>query len=209
MGNQEHWETIYRQKGPSEVSWYRPHLEHSLRFIKESGVGTTGEIIDIGGGTSTLVDDLIGHGYQNVTVLDLSAGAIDRAKDRLGPRAAEASWIVGDVTEISLPRHRFDFWHDRAVFHFLIDEDSRHRYVEAVRHALKPNGHIVVATFGLAGPERCSGLPVVRYSADGIHSQFGSDFRKVGAERELHHTPWGAVQEFVYCYCRMTLHRQG
>jgi len=203
VGNQEHWETIYGQKSPSEVSWYRPHLEHSLRFIEESGVGIAGEIIDVGGGASTLVDDLLGRGYRNITVLDLSAAAIDRARERLGARATEVTWMVGDVTEIDLPRHRYDFWHDRAVFHFLTDEESRCRYVDAVRHALKPNGHIVVATFGPEGPERCSGLPVVRYSAEGIHGQFGDDFRRVGTGREIHHTPWGSEQEFVYCYCRM------
>jgi SAM-dependent methyltransferase len=203
VGKQQHWETIYRQNGPGEMSWYRPHLEHSLRFIEESGVGTTGEIIDVGGGAATLVDDLLMLGYRNLTVLDLSAAAIEQDRRRLGARAAEVTWIVGDVTQIELPRHRYDFWHDRAVFHFLIDEESRRRYVEAVRHALKPNGHIVVATFGPEGPEKCSGLPVVRYSAEGIHDQFGHDFRKVGADHEIHHTPRGSEQEFVYCYCRM------
>jgi SAM-dependent methyltransferase len=203
VDKQEHWETIYRQKGPAEVSWYRPHLEHSLRFIEESGVGKAAEIIDVGGGASTLVDDLLGRGYRNLTVLDLSAAAIDQDRERLGDRAAEVTWIVGDVMEIDLPRHRYDFWHDRAVFHFLTDEGSRQRYVEAVRHALKPNGHIVVATFGPEGPERCSGLPVIRYDAEGIHDQFGDDFRKVGSDQEIHHTPWGTEQEFVYCYCRM------
>jgi SAM-dependent methyltransferase len=203
VSKQNHWETIYREKSPSEVSWYRPHLEHSLRFIEESGVGKAAEIIDVGGGASTLVDDLLGRGYRNLTVLDLSAAAIAQDRERLGARAAEVTWIVGDVMQVELPRHRYDFWHDRAVFHFLTDEESRHRYVEAVRHALKPNGHIVVATFGPEGPERCSGLPVVRYDAEGIHDQFGDDFRKVGTDQEIHHTPWGTEQEFVYCYCRM------
>jgi SAM-dependent methyltransferase len=203
VGKQQHWETIYRQKGAAEVSWYRPHLEHSLRFIEDSGIGATGEIIDVGGGASTLVDDLLERGYRNLTVLDLSAAAIDEVRERLGARAPQVTWLVGDVTKIDLPRHRYDFWHDRAVFHFLTDEDSRRRYVKAVRHALKPNGHIVVATYGPEGPEKCSGLPVVRYSPEGIHDQFGDDFRKVGSDHEIHRTPWGTEQEFVYCYCRM------
>ena len=112
-------------------------------------------------------------------------------------------WLVGDITEVGLPEHHYDFWHDRAVFHFLTDDTARQRYVSAVRHALKPGGHIVVATFGPEGPERCSGLPVARYSPEGIHDQFGGEFRKVGSDHEVHHTPWGGEQEFVYCYCRL------
>jgi SAM-dependent methyltransferase len=113
------------------------------------------------------------------------------------------AWVVGDVTEIALPEHRFDLWHDRAVFHFLTEPAARGRYVDAVRRALKPNGYIIVATFGPEGPERCSGLPIARYSADGLHREFGDRFTKVGSETEIHQTPWGAEQEFVYCYCRM------
>jgi ubiquinone/menaquinone biosynthesis C-methylase UbiE len=149
------------------------------------------------------VDDLLARGYEGVTVLDLSATAIEEARKRLGSRAASVRWIVGDVTEVTLPEHEFDFWHDRAVFHFLTDEAARARYVATVRRALKPNGHVVVATFGLHGPEKCSGLPVARYDAEGIHGQFGDEFQKVGGDEELHLTPWGSEQEFVYCYCRM------
>ncbi len=203
MSKREHWEGIYQRKGSDEVSWYRPHLDCSLRFIDDAQLPLTASILDVGGGTSTLVDDLLDRGYRSVTVLDLSASAIDVAKQRLGERAATVTWLVGDVTEIALPEQQFDFWHDRAVFHFLTDEAARGRYVAAVRRALKPNGHIVVATFGTSGPDRCSGLPVVRYSAEGIHEQFGTAFRKVGGDTEIHHTPWGNEQEFVYCYCRM------
>jgi SAM-dependent methyltransferase len=199
----DHWEAIYQRKGPDEVSWYRPHLDHSLHLIEEAVLATTAPILDVGGGASTLVDDLLDRGYRNVTVLDLSAKAIALAKERLGARAATVHWLVGDVTELELPRHHFEFWHDRAVFHFLTEEAARRRYVAAVRHALKPNGHILVATFGPSGPDRCSGLPVARYSAEGIHDQFGSEFRKVGGSTEIHQTPWGGEQEFVYCYCRL------
>ena len=175
-----------------------------MLFIDQAALHPDAAIIDVGGGASTLVDDLLARGYRNVTVLDLSEAAIAQAKSRLGPNAAAVSWLVGDITEVGLPEHHYDFWHDRAVFHFLTDEDLRHRYVSAVRHALKPGGHIVVATFGPEGPERCSGLPVVRYSPEGIHDQFGGQFMKVGDDSEVHHTPGGSEQEFVYCYCRLT-----
>lgn len=199
----EHWESVYQRRAADEVSWYRPHLERSLRFIEGAGLDKSAAILDVGGGNSTLVDDLLDRGYRNVTVLDLSPSAIDQARQRLGARSADVTWLVGDITAMELPEHHYDFWHDRAVFHFLTDEASRQRYVAAVRRALKPNGHVVIATFGPSGPEKCSGLPVVRYSAEGIHDEFGDEFRKVRGEEETHHTPWGAEQEFVYCYCRM------
>lgn len=203
MPEREHWDAIYRRKGPDGFSWYRPHLDRSLRFIEQAGLPKTASILDVGGGSSTFIDDLLDRGFDHVTVLDLSASAIDTARVRLGPRAGGVTWVVGDITEIALPEHVYDFWHDRAVFHFLTEEEARRKYVAAVRRALKPNGHVVVATFGPSGPDECSGLPVARYSAEGIHSQFGGQFRKVGSDTELHRTPWGSEQEFVYCYCRM------
>jgi len=203
MAEQEHWEELHGKKTPFEVSWYRPHLDRSLAFVQRARLSPDSAILDVGGGSSTLADDLLDRGHTDITVLDISERAIDQAKLRLGARADRVRWIVGNITTADLPEQRFDFWHDRAVFHFLTDEAARGRYVAAVRHALKPNGHIVVATFGPEGPERCSGLPVARYSADGIHAQFGREFRKIGSEREIHTTPWGAEQEFVYCYCRM------
>ncbi len=203
MDRQQHWERIHGAKAPADVSWYRPHLERSLAFIEGAGLARNARIIDVGGGASTLVDDLLDRGYDDVTVLDISSAAIDRAKERLGARANAVTWLVGDITTIELPKHRYDFWHDRAVFHFLTDPEARLRYTAAVRRSLKIDGHIVVATFGPSGPEKCSGLDVVRYSADGLHEQFGGQFRKVGSCTEFHTTPWGAEQEFMYCYCRM------
>lgn len=202
-GAREHWETVYQRKAPGDVSWYRPHLERSLRFIDAAGLASDAVIIDVGGGASTLVDDLLARGYEQPTVLDLSASAIALAQARQGARAASVTWLTGDVLEIDLPPHHYDFWHDRAVFHFLTDPRARSRYIATVRRALKPDGHILVATFGPSGPERCSGLPVARYTAEGIQDQFGSEFRKVGSDEEIHRTPEGAEQEFVYCYCRM------
>ena len=203
MGGHDHCEAIYGAKGPQGVSWYRPHLDRSLKFIDQARLSPDAAIIDVGGGASTLVDDLLARGYFDVTVLDLSEAAIAQARARLGTSADRVTWIAGDITRVELPKHRYDFWHDRAVFHFLTEKEARERYVSGVRHALRPGGHIVVATFGPDGPEKCSGLPVTRYSSEGIHDQFGDQFTKVGSDDELHHTPWGSEQEFVYCYCRL------
>lgn len=203
MAEQEHWEAVYGQKPADRVSWYRPHLERSIAFVGGAGLAGDAAIIDVGGGTSTLVDDLLERGYSDLSVLDISSTAISGAKQRLGSRAAAARWILADITRVELPEHRFDFWDDRAVFHFLCDIEARRRYVLAVRHSLKPGGHIVVATFGPEGPEKCSGLEVMRYSADELHGEFGSPFEKVASCEEVPLTPWGTEQEFVYCYCRM------
>jgi ubiquinone/menaquinone biosynthesis C-methylase UbiE len=203
MSGKEHWEKVYASKGPREVSWFRPHLERSIAFLEAAKVGKGAAIIDVGGGASTFVDDLLDRGYGNVTVLDLSQTALDAARARLGERASRVRWISADVTEVPLEPAAYDFWHDRAVFHFLRDPAARGRYVAAVRRALKPGGHIVVATFGPHGPEKCSGLEVMRYSPDELHAEFGSEFARLANATEQHVTPWGAEQEFVYCYCRM------
>jgi len=203
MSQGRHWDAVYGKKGPGEVSWYRPHLERSLRFIEDTGLPKSAPILDVGGGASTLVDDLLERGYADVTVLDISAAAIEHAKKRLASRSAAVTWLVADITRAGLPARHYAFWHDRAVFHFLREEEARRRYVEVARRALRPNGHIVVATFGPEGPEKCSGLEVMRYTAEGIHDEFGEEFRKVGSASETHRTPWGSEQEFVYCYCRM------
>src|SRR5207244_1605235 len=152
MSEREHWESVYAGKEPDDVSWYRPHLERSLRFIEETGLPRTAAILDVGGGASTLVDDVLARGYSDVTVLDISERAVAFAKTRLGSRAEAVTWLVADILKIELPEQRYDFWHDRAVFHFLIEESARQLYVAAVRRALRPNGHIVVATFGPAAP---------------------------------------------------------
>lgn len=197
----DHWEKVYGTKSSDQVSWYRPHLERSLLFIIDAKLDPDAPIIDVGGGSSTLVDDLLDLGYRNVWVLDISHTAVDEAKARLGPRANLVTWIVGDVTTAELPKDHFEFWHDRAVFHFLTQPDARTSYVTNVRRSLKAGGHIVVATFGEAGPEQCSGLDVARYSPERLHGQFGERFTKVSSRTENHLTPWGSEQEFVYCYC--------
>jgi SAM-dependent methyltransferase len=203
MERHEHWDQVYARNAPMQVSWYQPHLEQSLGLIEQARLPLDASILDVGGGTSTLVDDLLDRGFTRVSVLDISATAIEHARRRLGPRASAVTWLTGDITTLALPAGEFDFWHDRAVFHFLREEQARIRYVESVRRALKPGGHIVVATFGPGGPQRCSGLEVMRYSADELHGQFGRTFRKLASFTELHHTPGGAEQEFVYCYCKL------
>jgi len=203
VNSKEHWDAVYRTKPADGVSWFRPHLERSLAFLEAAKVGLDARVIDVGGGASTLVDDLLERGYNNVTVLDLSQAALDAARARLGERAARVQWLCADVTDARLPEAAYDFWHDRAVFHFLRDPAARARYVDAVRRALKPGGHIVVATFGPHGPEKCSGLEVMRFSAEALHDEFGSDFAREADATEMHTTPWGTEQEFVYCYCRL------
>ena len=202
MTEQTHWEDVYARKAADAVSWYRPHLERSLALIDAAELPRDASIVDVGGGASTLVDDLLDRGYTNVTVLDLSAKALDVARARLGHRARAVRWIVGDPTPPAHPHATVDIWHDRAVFHFLREEEARRRYVATARRALKPGARIVVATFGPGGPEKCSGLDVVRYDADGIHGEFGAAFEKLSSAEETHTTPWGAEQQFVYCYCR-------
>jgi ubiquinone/menaquinone biosynthesis C-methylase UbiE len=202
MGRKDHWEQIYSTRASDAVSWFQRRADCSLRLIRATGAGPEAAIIDVGGGASVLVDDLLAEGYRHLTVLDLSGAALAVARRRLGPAADRVTWIEADVTQAELPAHGYDVWHDRAVFHFLTDPADRAAYVAQVLRAVKPGGHVIVASFAEDGPERCSGLPVVRYSPDGMHAQFGGAFALLGHEKEAHQTPGGAVQQFVYCYCR-------
>jgi 2-polyprenyl-3-methyl-5-hydroxy-6-metoxy-1,4-benzoquinol methylase len=203
MDVETHWETIYKTKPADAVSWYRPHLEVSLGLIDRAAASSAAAIIDVGGGESTLVDDLVRRGFCNVTVLDISATALEATQQRLGQSAEQVRWISADVTQVSLPRHSFDVWHDRAVFHFLTADEDRAAYVRNVLNAMRPGGFVIVSTFGPEGPTRCSGLEVRRYDSEALHRQFGVGFRLVESSKELHHTPWGAAQQFLYCYCRV------
>jgi len=203
MDPKMHWEKVYNTKAPSGVSWYQPHLETSLALISRAAGANSASIIDVGGGESTLVDDLLARGYQNITILDISQTAIDVTKERLKEVADRVQWIVGDVTRLELPGGTYDVWHDRAVFHFLTGTEERRAYVRQVAHAVRPGGHVIVSTFGPEGPTRCSGLEVARYDADSLHEQFGARFRLVDSTKELHQTPFGTTQQFLYCYCRI------
>jgi 2-polyprenyl-3-methyl-5-hydroxy-6-metoxy-1,4-benzoquinol methylase len=202
MKRKNHWDKVYASKKPNEVSWYQTRLEKSLELIRATGVSHDAEIIDLGGGASTLVDDLVASGFANVTILDISSAAIKTAQERLGNRARTVTWLEADVTQAVLPPNHYDVWHDRAVFHFLTDAEDRHRYVSAVNHAVKPGGHVIVATFGPNGPPQCSGLDIARYTSEQLHAEFGENFELLRSAVEDHVTPGGKHQEFVYCYCR-------
>ena len=202
MDPKDHWDAVYQNKRPDQVSWYRPHLDVSLELIAKTVTDRAARIIDVGGGEATLVDDLLASGYRRVDVLDLSATALDVARERLGERAAEVGWLCGDVTSYAFEAGAYDLWHDRAVFHFLTEVDARRAYVEQVLRAVKPGGHVIVATFGPEGPQQCSGLDVVRYDADSLHDQFGARFTLLDHQVEEHTTPAGRQQQFVYCMCR-------
>ena len=202
MNTKTHWEHIYETKGATQVSWYQEHAQFSLQYIRNTGIGKSDHVIDVGGGTSTLVDDLIEDGFQHITILDVSGTALQVARQRLGPRTAMVNWIEADITQAELLPDAYDVWHDRAVFHFLTQAADRQRYVDAVRHSVRKGGHVIVATFATDGPERCSGLDVVRYSPESLHSEFGEEFEVMDSTRETHHTPLGTEQKFIYCYCR-------
>ncbi len=202
MNKKTHWETVYETKSDRQVSWFREHLDNSLRMILDTKVGREATIIDVGGGSSTLADDLLEHGFADISVLDISAKALEKSKVRLGDRAAQIEWIEADITQVSLPENHYDVWHDRAVFHFLTETEDRKKYVELVLRSLKVGGHIIVASFGENGPNKCSGLDVVRYSPEKMHDEFGGGFKLVKSLNENHETPFGTTQEFVYCYCR-------
>ena len=203
MDTRTHWEKIYTTKAPDQVSWYRPHLETSIDLIERSISDRSAPIIDIGGGESTLVDDLLARGFQNVTVLDVSQVAIDATKQRLGQVAGRVHWVTADITRVQLHPAAYDVWHDRAVFHFLTAPEQRAAYVRQVTRSVKAGGHVIVSTFGPEGPTKCSGLDVVRYDAESLHEEFGTRFRLVESSKELHETPFGTTQQFLYCYCRV------
>ena len=203
MSTRTLWDKIYKAKSPEAVSWYRPHLETSLALIERAARGDSASIIDVGGGESTLVDDLLARGYQTITVLDISRTGISVTKRRLGLTRERVQWLVADVTEARLERGAYDVWHDRAVFHFLTSSEHRAAYVRQVAHAVKPGGHVIVSTFGPEGPTKCSGFDVIRYDADSLHDQFGVRFRLVESSKELHRTPSGTAQQFLFCYCKV------
>lgn len=203
MQSHNHWEDVYGSKSFDSVSWYAPHLTESLLLIEQLCPDKAAGIVDIGGGESTLVDDLLHRGYLNVSVLDISTTAIDFTKRRLGSQAQDVHWHVGDITRYDFGKRQFDLWHDRAVFHFLTQPDARRAYVDLVHRSVKPGGHVVMATFGPHGPPKCSGLDVVRYDEQGLHGEFGEGFHWLGSKLVNHPTPMGTNQEFLYCWCKV------
>ncbi len=204
MNSRSHWQNVYQTKRPDEVSWYRAHLDVSLTLIEEAATNRDARIIDAGGGESTLADDLVARDYRHVSVLDLSSAALEVAKARLANETDHVEWLCGDVTTFAFPEHRYDVWHDRAMFHFLTDAKDRIAYARQVARAVKPGGCLIVATFGPEGPQKCSGLDVVRYDPNALHDEFGVGFRLVKHVTEWHRTPAGVDQQFIYCYWVVT-----
>jgi trans-aconitate methyltransferase len=196
-----HWENVYREKQPDEVSWFQEHPEKSLEMIRVTEVGLNEPIIDVGGGASTLVDQLLHAGYSDVSVMDISGAALAHSRSRLGAEAGQVAWIEGDVTEF-VPSRQYALWHDRAVFHFLTRESDRRNYLHVLQEALPPGGQVIIATFAPDGPEKCSGLAVERYGADKLQAALGAGFELLNTVKEAHRTPAGQLQHFAYFHLR-------
>jgi 2-polyprenyl-3-methyl-5-hydroxy-6-metoxy-1,4-benzoquinol methylase len=194
----QHWERVYKKIRPNELGWYQDYPEMSLKLITATGVGVDGNIIDVGGGTSKLAGILLDQGFMRLTVLDISRSSIERAKVNLGEKSKQITWIEADVTQFNFSES-FDIWHDRAVFHFLTDPIDRRRYVDSLNQALKPGGHLIISTFSLKGPPKCSGLNIVRYKAETLHKEFGDNLLMVETFDEVHDTPSKVQQHFIYC----------
>lgn len=197
----EHWENVYATRDAHEVSWYQVQPDVSLRLIAGLGLRPDDAVIDVGGGASCLVDHLLATGYADLSVLDISSAALDAVKRRLGSRAADVRWLAGDITQLSLPGS-YRLWHDRAVFHFLVEPADRRAYVERLRAALPVGGHAIIATFAEDGPQRCSNLPVRRYGQEQLAAELGPGFALVESAREIHITPAQGEQKFIYCCFR-------
>ncbi len=202
MNRKAHWENVYTTRRATEVGWYRPRLELSLEWIGDLGLPVDAPIIDVGGGASTLVDDLLDAGYGAVSVLDISEAALIAAKERQGETAGRVTWIPGDVTAVELPSAGYELWHDRAVFHFLTDAEDQRRYRAALLESLRPGGRLIIGTFAPDAPPRCSGLPVQRYDKDLLARTLGPEFELERDDQQLHVTPGGVEQMYLYCQFR-------
>jgi ubiquinone/menaquinone biosynthesis C-methylase UbiE len=201
MDAKQHWDKVYSTKSVTEVSWYQREARISLELITRVAAGADRAIVDVGGGASTLVDGLLDRGYRDVTVLDVAAGSLDAARARLAGRAQGVGWVVANVLQYPFGPHTVDVWHDRAVFHFLTSPADRQTYVAQVARAVRPGGHVIVATFAADGPTRCSGLDVCRYNPEALHGEFGRSFELLAKVLEDHVTPSGQHQHFQYCLC--------
>lgn len=204
MNTTSHWDSVYASKDSNEVSWFQAYPTQSIDLIQRSGIPKKSNIIDIGGGASSLVDKLVIEGFESITVLDISSNALETSKHRLGKTSKQVQWITGDVLKVGLPLHCFDFWHDRAVMHFLTNFNDRQVYRSKVLTSLKPGGFIAIVTFAEDGPDRCSGLPVQRVSIDALSHEFGKNVRLVAGEKHSHFTPGGMEQRFLSCLFQLT-----
>jgi SAM-dependent methyltransferase len=203
-GGTQHWQGVYGSKGEAQTSWFRPHLDESLRMLDGLRLRSSAAIIDVGAGRSTLVDDLLGRGFRNLTALDLSTEALAQSRQRLGEAAEHVRWLAADVLEAELPPCHYDLWHDRAVFHFLTSAQDQARYAALAARSLRPGGHLLLATFAPDGPDKCSGLPVCRYDAASLAARFAPAFEPVADARESHRTPFRTLQSFTYLLLRRT-----
>lgn len=194
-----HWQRVYSDRSPQEVSWYEPTPRVSLEMIGEAGLAPDAAILDAGGGASGLAGHLLAAGFTDITVADISAAALRRARENLGPEAERIAWLQADLRTHRFDR-RFDLWHDRAVLHFMVDPADRAAYLETLRGALRPGGHLVVATFGPEGPTRCSGLPVGRYDAAELAALLGDELTLRSSRLLEHRTPSGSTQQFLYAH---------
>lgn len=199
MNRKDHWEKVYASKPAERLGWYKPSLQTSLSWIGELGLEKDATIVDVGCGASTLVDDLLAAGYRSITALDISEQALAAVKSRLGTGAAEVTWLSADITSADLPREAYDLWHDRAVFHFLVEAEQRQRYRENLLKSLKPNGHVIIGVFAPEAPPKCSGLPVARYSYEQLADTLGDEFKLMRHHKEMHITPGGVEQMYLYC----------
>jgi SAM-dependent methyltransferase len=197
----KHWDKIYSTKRLDEVSWFQPTPETSLEFLKQFQIPITAKIMDVGGGDSFLVDHLLDLGYRDITVLDISEAALDRAKQRLGPRAATVKWIVADAATFK-PTEQYDFWHDRAAFHFLTQEQEIENYLATVQKSIRPKGVLVIGTFSEQGPKSCSGIPIRQYSETTMTSRLAKFFQKIKCITVDHKTPFDTIQNFIFCSFR-------
>ncbi|MDH3639987.1 MAG: class I SAM-dependent methyltransferase [Gammaproteobacteria bacterium] len=202
MSQKIHWEQMYSTKRAEKLGWYKPHLSTSLSWIKELGLGVDAPIIDVGGGASTLVDDLLEAGYRSITVLDISEKALSAVRTRLGGKEELVTWLVSDIVSVDLLPHYYELWHDRAVFHFLTKAEQQQKYRDQLLQALKPGGHLIIGTFALEAPPKCSGLPVQRYSTEQLKNALGQEFELIRHHKELHLTPGGVEQMYLFCLFR-------
>ena len=200
----QHWNQVYAKKSPDEFTWFQPQPETSLALIRRAGLGPESRFIDVGGGTSLLTEFLLEEGFQHLSVLDVSDRGLELAKARLGDRASDIEWYQADATAFE-PPHRWDFWHGRAVFHFLTVEKDRTAYCRVMNSSVEPGGHVLIATFALDGPTRCSGLEVLRYSPESLHAELGAQYELRGSIAEGHRTPSGGSQQFVYSWFQRAL----
>lgn len=199
----QHWEEVYENRPVDRLGWYKPHINRSVEWIKELVPNLSDPVIDVGGGASTLADDLLAEGYRDITVVDISGKALSHTRERLRDKADRITWIEGDILQTELPENHYMLWHDRAVFHFLTDENDQETYIESIKMSLKGGGFVIMAAFAPEASPKCSGLPVERYDVEKIVERLGRGFRLLGSVKELHITPGGVEQMYLYSKFRM------